>query len=89
MHQFGISRPMAGLPRAGGSGFTDKLGVDILRKLRPLETPKTPVPAFPKEGGRWGKKLQPTDTHWVKPKLVAEINLRDVGEGCGVAADFI
>jgi ATP-dependent DNA ligase len=29
-----------------GSGFTDKLAVDILRKLRPLETPKMPVQPF-------------------------------------------
>jgi bifunctional non-homologous end joining protein LigD len=57
-----------------GSGFTDKLASNILRKLQPLETKTMPIPAFPKEGGRFGKKLRPADTHWVKPKLVAEIN---------------
>jgi bifunctional non-homologous end joining protein LigD len=57
-----------------GSGFTDKLAVELLRKLKPLEVTKMPIPAFPKEGGRWGKKLRPADTHWVKPQLVAEIN---------------
>jgi DNA ligase D-like protein (predicted ligase) len=31
-----------------GSGFTNKLAADLLRKLRPLETAKMPIPAFPK-----------------------------------------
>jgi bifunctional non-homologous end joining protein LigD len=57
-----------------GSGFSDKEAVGLLPKLRPLEISKMPIPAFPKEGGRFGKKLRPADTHWMKPKLVAEIN---------------
>jgi DNA ligase D-like protein (predicted ligase) len=57
-----------------GSGFSDKLATDILRKLRAIEAKTMPIPVFPKDGGRFGKKLRPADTHWVKPKLVAEIN---------------
>jgi bifunctional non-homologous end joining protein LigD len=57
-----------------GVGLSGQQIRDLLRKLRPLELLKMPLRAFPKDGGRWGKKLRPADTHWVKPKLVAEIN---------------
>jgi bifunctional non-homologous end joining protein LigD len=57
-----------------GSGLSGQQIRDLLRKMRALELPKMPLRSFPKEGGRWGKKLRPADAHWVKPKLVAEIN---------------
>jgi bifunctional non-homologous end joining protein LigD len=71
-----------------GSGYSDKEATDILRKLRPLDTKKMPIPVFPKDGRRFGKPLKPATTHWVKPKLVAEIQLRDLGERRHAAASF-
>ncbi|MDF2119566.1 non-homologous end-joining DNA ligase [Roseiarcaceae bacterium H3SJ34-1] len=64
-----------GLVYAGrvGTGFSDKLLVDLLKKLQPLEIDHMPLAAPPPKRGR-GKPLRPATTHWVKPKLVAEIS---------------
>jgi ATP-dependent DNA ligase len=53
----------AGYTGRCGSGFTDNLAIELLRKLRPLEVVKMPLPDFPNEGGRFGKNLRPADIH--------------------------
>jgi ATP-dependent DNA ligase len=45
----------------------------VLNVLRPLATDKMPVDTPPPKTSRFGKPLQLSRVHWVKPKLVAEV----------------
>ncbi|MDT2024541.1 non-homologous end-joining DNA ligase [Methylocella sp. CPCC 101449] len=56
-----------------GTGFDDKSLISILKQLKPLAVKKMPLAKLPKITGR-GKPLRPATTHWIKPKLVAEVN---------------
>jgi len=56
-----------------GTGFSDKLLAELLKTLKPLEIDGMPLAAPPPKKSR-GKPLRPATTHWVKPKLVAEVS---------------
>jgi ATP-dependent DNA ligase len=45
----------------------------LLKVLRALATDKMPVDTPPPKTSRFGKPLQLSHVHWVKPKLVAEV----------------
>jgi bifunctional non-homologous end joining protein LigD len=51
-----------------GSGFTHQLLGSIMRKLAPLETPGSPFGVRPRTNTR---------SHWVKPRLVAEVKFAE------------
>jgi len=56
------------------NGFTPTLRADLMKKLRPLETPACPFSNLPEaRGGRWGEGLTASkmaDCRWLKPVLV-------------------
>src|SRR5690606_28458598 len=50
-----------------GTGFKSKVLVDLSKKLKKIETKKSPFSDSPKKS---------SSTHWVKPKLVCEIEFK-------------
>lgn len=63
-----------------GTGFSDKMQVQIIEKLKSLETKKCPfreVPAYNKPS-RFRPNPSKAKVVWVKPTLVAEIGYRTV-----------
>ena len=58
------------------NGFTPKLRADLMKRLRPLETPNCPFSNLPEaRGGRWGAGLTASkmaDCRWLKPLLVGQ-----------------
>jgi bifunctional non-homologous end joining protein LigD len=63
-----------------GTGFTDSLQTEILRKLKPLETPRSPFKIVPEynKPSRFRPDPPMAEVTWVKPKLVAEISYREM-----------
>jgi bifunctional non-homologous end joining protein LigD len=49
-----------------GTGFNEELLRDVHRKLKKLETDRSPFADF-------GQRRAPKDVHWVKPQLVGEV----------------
>lgn len=61
-----------------GTGFTEKSLRSIYEKLRLLESPEPCVEAVKKPSQRWRPPgWRPSDTRWVKPKLVAQIQFAE------------
>ncbi|MDB5191820.1 MAG: ligase [Segetibacter sp.] len=63
-----------------GTGFNVKMQVEILEKLKPLETPDCPfihVPEFNKPS-RFRPNPPKAEVTWVKPELVCEISYREM-----------
>ena len=63
-----------------GTGFTDKMQTQILKKLKPLETTKCPFPVQPiiNKPTRFRRNPPKTDVTWVKPTLVCEVRYQEL-----------
>ena len=63
-----------------GTGFTDKLQSEILKKLHPLETATCPFKQVPEynKPSRFRPNPPKASVTWVKPQLVAEISFREL-----------
>jgi len=61
-----------------GTGFSEKSLKEIYRKLRPLETDAPVVEEIQEPSGRWRPKgWKASDSRWVKPKLVAQVQFTE------------
>ena len=61
-----------------GTGFNDKMLREIHRKLKPLEIEKPVVEEVQEPSGRWRPKgWKASDSRWVKPKLVAQVQFTE------------
>jgi bifunctional non-homologous end joining protein LigD len=56
-----------------GAGMTETELKALLKKLRPLAISKMSVDAAPPKTARFGKPLELSRVHWVRPELVAEV----------------
>lgn len=61
--------------RRAGTGTTDKELKRLVGVLKLLAVPKMPLAGPPPRDSRFGSPLKLNEVHWVKPKLVAEVNL--------------
>ena len=63
-----------------GTGFTDKMQLDILKKLKPLVTKKCPFPDLPiiNKPTRFRPNPPRAEVIWVKPKLVCEVRYQEL-----------
>lgn len=63
-----------------GTGFSDRTQIEILEKLKPLETPKCPFNIIPEynKPSRFRPNPPKAEVVWVKPQLVAEISYREL-----------
>lgn len=61
-----------------GTGFNDKMLRTIYRQLKPLEIDAPMVEEIQEPSGRWRPKgWKTSDSRWVKPKLVAQIQFTE------------
>ncbi len=61
-----------------GTGFNDKSLREIHSKLKPLEVESPMVEEVQEPSGRWRPKgWKASDTRWVKPKLVAQVQFTE------------
>jgi bifunctional non-homologous end joining protein LigD len=61
-----------------GTGFSEKTLKEIYRKLAPLECEVPLVEEIREPSGRWrAKGWKPSDSRWVKPKLVAQVQFTE------------
>jgi bifunctional non-homologous end joining protein LigD len=61
-----------------GTGFNDKSLREIFKKLKTLECEEPQVEEVQEPSGRWRPKgWKASDTRWVKPKLVAQIQFTE------------
>ena len=61
-----------------GTGFDDKALKEIFRKLKPLESEIPCVEEIREPSGRWRPKgWKASDTRWVRPKLVAQVQFTE------------
>ena len=61
-----------------GTGFNDKSLREIYRQLKPLEIEKPMVEEVQEPSGRWRPKgWKASDSRWVKPKLVAQVQFTE------------
>jgi bifunctional non-homologous end joining protein LigD len=63
-----------------GTGFSDKMQKEILKKLKPLETKKCPFPETPiiNKPTRFRPNPPKAKVTWVKPKLVCEVRYQEL-----------
>ncbi|MBC7829121.1 MAG: DNA ligase D [Chitinophagaceae bacterium] len=63
-----------------GTGFTDKMQTEILKKLKPLETATCPFKEEPviNKPTRFRRNPPKADVTWVKPKLVSEVRYQEL-----------
>jgi bifunctional non-homologous end joining protein LigD len=63
-----------------GTGFSDKMQTEILKKLKPLITAKCPFKEVPEynKPSRFRPNPPKATVTWVKPKLVAEISFQEI-----------
>jgi bifunctional non-homologous end joining protein LigD len=63
-----------------GTGFTDKIQIEILKKLKPLETKQCPFKEEPviNKPTRFRPNPPKADVTWVKPKLVCEVKYQEL-----------
>ncbi len=74
-----------------GTGFTDKLQKDILRKCKPLETKDCPFPVEPviNKSTRFRRNPPKADVMWLRPELVCEVRYQELSpEGIMRHASF-
>jgi len=61
-----------------GTGFNEKALKDIYRKLKPLEIDHPLVEEIQEPSGRWRPKgWKASDSRWVKPKLVVQVQFAE------------
>lgn len=61
-----------------GTGFNEKALRDIYRKMKPLETDTPCVEKVQEPSGRWRPKgWKASDTRWIEPKLVAQVQFTE------------
>jgi bifunctional non-homologous end joining protein LigD len=61
-----------------GTGFDDKALKEIFRQLQPLEVDQPLCEEIQEPSGRWRPKgWKASDTRWVKPKLVAQVQFTE------------
>jgi bifunctional non-homologous end joining protein LigD len=61
-----------------GTGFNEKMLKQIYQKLKPLECEAPMVEEVQEPSGRWRPKgWKASDTRWVKPKLVAQVQFTE------------
>ncbi len=63
-----------------GTGFTDQLQKEILKKLKPLITKKCPFNEVPEinKPSRFRPKPPKAEVNWVKPQLVCEVSYTEL-----------
>jgi len=63
-----------------GTGFTEKMQTEILKKLKPLETKTCPFAVQPviNKPTRFRRNPPKADVTWVKPKLVCEVRYQEL-----------
>jgi bifunctional non-homologous end joining protein LigD len=63
-----------------GTGFSTKLQEELLKKMKPLETPKCPFKVVPdyNKPSRFRPNPPKAEVTWLKPKLVCEISYREL-----------
>ena len=63
-----------------GTGFSDKLQGEILKKLKPLVTSKCPFNEVPEinKPSRFRPKPPKAEVNWVKPQLVCEVSYTEL-----------
>jgi bifunctional non-homologous end joining protein LigD len=63
-----------------GTGFTKKMQEELVRKLKPYETPECPFETVPEynKPSRFRPHPPKATVTWVKPKLVAELSYREL-----------
>ena len=63
-----------------GTGFSDQLQADILRRLKPLITPECPFRVVPdyNKPSRFRPNPPKASVTWVKPEVVVEISYREL-----------
>jgi bifunctional non-homologous end joining protein LigD len=63
-----------------GTGYTDKIQTEILKKLKPLQTEKCPFKEEPiiNKPTRFRPKPPKTQVVWLKPKLVCEVKYQEL-----------
>jgi bifunctional non-homologous end joining protein LigD len=59
-----------------GTGFNEKTLGEVLESMSELETSTNPFDSDPRDKSSWGKPIK--DPHWVRPKLVAKIEFREL-----------
>jgi bifunctional non-homologous end joining protein LigD len=65
-----------------GTGFTEKSLKEIYGKLKPLEVDKPQVEEIQEPSGRWrAKGWKASDSRWVQPKLVAQVQFTEWTSG--------
>lgn len=61
-----------------GTGFNENSLKEIYKKLKPLEVPKPLIEEIQEPSGRWRPKgWKASDSRWVKPKLVAQVQFNE------------
>lgn len=63
-----------------GTGFSDKIQTEILKKLKPLETEQCPFETIPEynKPSRFRPNPPKAEVTWLKPSLIAEISYREM-----------
>lgn len=63
-----------------GTGFTNKLQTELLKQLKPFETPKCPFSIVPdyNKPSRFRPNPPKATVTWLKPKIVCEISYREL-----------
>jgi bifunctional non-homologous end joining protein LigD len=59
-----------------GTGFDAKKLKELYDLMRPLRVDKSPLGYEPEKSRRWNPN--PTDVHWLKPKLVCEVRYTEI-----------
>lgn len=69
-----------------GTGFTSKLQLELLEKMKPFETKECPFEEVPdyNKPSRFRPNPPKAQVTWLKPKLVAEITYRSIGGDGGM-----
>jgi bifunctional non-homologous end joining protein LigD len=60
-----------------GTGFNEKTLASLLKRLRELETGKSPFDVMEQGSMRFGRPKSETEIHWVKPELVAVVRFAE------------
>ncbi len=66
-----------------GTGFTDKVKAELLKKMKPLEIKNVPFKEEPviNKPTQFRPKPPKTEVHWLKPQLVCEVSYQELKPG--------
>jgi bifunctional non-homologous end joining protein LigD len=69
-----------------GTGFTNEFQKDLIKKLKPLETPVCPFKVMPdfNKPSRFRPNPPKAEVVWVKPEVVCEITYREISKDGGI-----